>query len=85
MMQLTRWRLAARTIVYSLDPAEAKRDFETATEALNSILEARKIKELGDFAGWCQADLKIDVPELLRVTEKAYREKWETTQQRECL
>ena len=72
MMQLTRWRLAVRTMMQTEDPTERDAAFEEASASLRSILEERKILELGEWKGWHDGDVKIGIPNLLKQTEERY-------------
>ena len=74
MMQMTRWRLAVGEMVRSRAESDIRKAKKTAISSLQSILEKRRILELGDWSGWHDGERKIDVFDLLTQTEKRYEE-----------
>lgn len=74
MMQLTIWLLNIKTILHSTTESERVQALPVALEALERILEARKVLEQGKWEGWHNGDKKIGIPDLITLTHDAYRE-----------
>ena len=74
MMQLTRWLLAIKTILHSKIDAERADALPVALDALDRILEARKVLEQGDLEGWHNGEKKIGIQDLITLTHDAYNE-----------
>ncbi|MBQ8848711.1 MAG: glycosyl hydrolase 115 family protein [Clostridia bacterium] len=74
MTHLTRWAVACYGMVYAEDEAVRTSEFDTAVTSLCSIIEERKVLEQGDWENWHRGDVKINVAETLRLTEKTYGE-----------
>lgn len=74
MMQLTRWLLAIKTILHSKIDAERADALPVALDALDRILEARKVLEQGDWEGWHNGEKKIGIADLITLTHDAYHE-----------
>jgi hypothetical protein len=74
MMELTRWRLAVGVMVRADAATERTRAMKIAVTSLRSILTERRILELGEWKGWHNGDRKIDVGDLLALTERRYEE-----------
>ncbi len=72
MMQFTRWLLACVDLMNTCDRSVCKASYETATAALSSVLDHRKILEQGKWQNWHRGETKINVIEMLSLTREAY-------------
>ena len=77
MTNMTKATLACRDFMdaESREALDAARD--TALSALSSIIEARKILELGRWEGWHRGEKKIDVQRWIAEIEKVYPKRLE--------
>lgn len=73
MMQLTCWLFHARTMVQTKDEQGKLHAKNAAVDALRSILDARTILERDTWHGWHNGDRKINIRDLMKVTEKTYQ------------
>lgn len=73
MMQMTRWLFHARTMVQTEDAQGKTHAQNAAVDALCSILDARTILERGTWHGWHNGERKINIRELIKLTETTYQ------------
>lgn len=69
MLEMTRWACAAYEIANGIAPEAAR---QNGIRALRTILDARKILEQGHWEHWHRGDTKVNIPELLAITEGTY-------------
>jgi len=69
MREMTRWACAAYEIVNEIDPEAAR---QTGIHALQTILQERTILEQGPWAHWHRGDTKVNIPELLSITDGTF-------------
>ena len=72
MMHLTCWRLAVRRMMKTNRAPDRTQACTEAVSALRTILEERKILELGNWKGWHDGEKKIGISDLLTLTEETY-------------
>jgi len=77
MLHLTQWLVSSYDMVQENNAEKRTEYFENAKNALQSILEERKILEQGQWENWHRGDKKIGIANLMAITEETYRE-WKT-------